>query len=93
MSSNEPDQPSQSDEALEIVVSTSRGSETFSFAKTTSIEDVIQSVQQHFELSGEASLIPEDGPQEPLEPTDRPLVSFSIEDGDEFILTDEDRNV
>lgn len=83
----------QSDSAITIVVVTSRGREDFTFSKTAKIEDVIAKVREHFELTGEGTfeLIREED-SETLD-GNRPLVSYGIEDGDEFILTSGGRNV
>ena len=76
------------DTILSLVISTTRGTDTFEFPKTTKAEEVIRQVRDHFELTGDGqfALVNKDS-GEPLEPIDRPLVSFKLEDGDELVLT------
>lgn len=83
---------SQADEELIISVTTSRGSNEFTFSKTAKVEEVIASVAEHFNLAEDrAELLPK-GENEPLK-EERPLVSFGVEDGDEFVLTSGTNNV
>lgn len=84
----------QAEKAITVVVTTPRGSDSFSFEKTTTVEEVIETVREHFELTGEGdfSLVREDGGEE-LAPKERPLVSFDIEEGEELILTGGGTNV
>lgn len=76
------------DKNLSLVISTTRGTDTFDFPKTTKVEEAITVVRNHFELTGDGqfALVKKDS-GEPLEPLDRPLVSFNLEDGDELVLT------
>lgn len=83
---------SQADEELTISVTTSRGSGEFTFSKSAKVEKVIASVAKHFNLSEDrAELLPK-GESDPLK-EERPLVSFGVEDGDEFVLTSGTNNV
>lgn len=83
----------QSDAMITIVVVTSRGREHFTFSKTAKIEDVIAKVREHFELTGEGTFELIRGEDSETLEGNRPLVSYAIEDGDEFILTSGGRNV
>lgn len=86
------DTPPQTDDQLTISVATSRGKADFTFSKTTKVEEVINKIRDHFGLTdGDFDLLPEGGDDALNE--DRPLVSFGIEDGDEFILTGGGTNV
>ena len=76
------------DTTLSLVISTTRGTHTFDFEQTTKVDEVIQSVREHFGLAGDGqfALVRKDSGT-PLEPVDRPLVSFKLQDGDELVLT------
>ena len=78
----------KNDKTLSLVISTTRGTHTFDLPKTTKVEDAIKVVRDHFELTsdGQFALVKKDS-GEPLEPVDRPLVSFKLKDGDELVLT------
>ncbi len=78
----------QARKTITVTVITSRGTDTFTFEKTTKVEEVIHEVREHFELTGEGtfSLIRK-RTNEDLVPQERPLVSFGIEDEEELILT------
>lgn len=86
------DTPTQADDELTIEVATGRGKEEFTFSKTAKVVEVIETVTKHFEISdGDAELLPK-GEDDPLE-ENRPLVSFGVEDGDEFVLSSGGVNV
>lgn len=78
----------QSDPTLEITIQTTRGSRTFSFAKTAKISDVIQAVVEAFGFTpgDQFQLVLSSDPSQPLQP-ERPLVSYGIEDGTVLVLT------
>lgn len=82
------------DQTISIVVKTTRGSGTFSFEKTAKVEEVIQTVREHFELTGDGTFtLIRSSDQEQLVPVERTLVSFGLEDGDELVLTGGGTNV
>lgn len=84
----------QAEKAITVIVTTSRGSESFTFDKTTTVDEVIREVREHFELTGEGSfsLVRKSDNQE-LSPKERPLVSFDLEDEEELVLTGGGTNV
>lgn len=84
----------QAEQAVTVIVKTSRGSATFTFEKTTKVEEAIAEIRNHFELTGEGSfdlVLADEG--EALTPKNRPLVSFDLEDEAELVLTGGGRNV
>ena len=88
-----PTETAQADAELSITIITSRGKSDFTFSKTVKIEEVIQKVRDHFELTGgEQFDLIRKGDEEELG-RNRPLVSFGVKDGDQFILTGGGRNV
>ncbi|MDR8389937.1 small ubiquitin-related modifier domain-containing protein [Aliifodinibius sp. S!AR15-10] len=84
---------SKSDKALTLTVITTRGEYEDTFPKTTKVQEVIDKIRDHFDLTGTGTfeLIIE-GSEEELNPN-RPLVSYGLEDGDELILTNDGKNV
>ena len=73
---------------ISLVISTTRGTDTFDFLTTTKVDEVIQKVRDHFGLAGgERFVLVRKDSGEPLEPTDHPLLSFKLEDKDELVLT------
>ena len=76
------------DPTLEITIQTTRGSRTFSFAKTAKISDVIQAIVDAFGFApgDQFQLVLSSDPSQPLQP-ERPLVSYGIEDGAALVLT------
>ncbi len=79
---------SASDKTLEVSVSTTRGTQQFSFPKQIKVEDVIRQVVTAFGFATGDSfhLVTADNTAEPLRP-ERPLVSYGITDGTTLILT------
>ena len=73
---------------ISLVISTTRGTHSFEFLTTTKVDEVIQKVRDHFELTGDGqfALVRKDS-GEPLEPADNPLSSFELENKDELVLT------
>lgn len=84
----------QAEQAITVLVKTSRGSDPFTFEKTTKVEEAITEIREHFELTGEGrfDLVRADG-GDALTPEDRPLVSFGLEDETELVLTGGGKNV
>ncbi len=82
-----PEDPTKPDEKISLVISTTRGTDTFEFLGTTKVEEVIHAVRERFELTGagEYALV-EKASGEQLDP-DRPLASLKLKDGDELVLT------
>ena len=79
---------------ITVVVQTGRGTDTFTFAKTTKISDVVTEVRTHFELTGEGTfMLVRKSDNSTLTPVERPLVSFHLEEGETLVLTGGGRNV
>ena len=76
------------DPTLEITIQTTRGSRTFSFAKTTKVSEVIDTAVKEFGFApgDQFQLVLSSDPSQPLQP-ERPLVSFGIHDGAVLVLT------
>lgn len=84
--------PAQDD--ISVVVQTGRGTDTFSFGKTTKVSEVIVHVRTHFELTGEGTfMLVRKSDNSTLSPVERPLVSFGLEEGETLVLTGGGRNV
>lgn len=84
----------QAEQAITVIVKTSRGSDSFTFDKTTKVEEAIDEIRDHFELTGQGSFdLVKEGDGDPLAPKDRPLVSFGLKDEAELVLTGGGRNV
>ena len=79
---------SMNDKQLSVVVQSTRGSKTLSFAKTAKISDVISAAVKAFGFApgDRFELAFATKPGEVLQP-ERPLVSYHVTDGTAFLLT------
>ena len=76
------------DQKLSLVISTTRGTDSFEFLATTKIDEVIHEVREHFGLAGDGQFaLVRKASGKPLEPVGRPLASFDLKDGEELVLT------
>ena len=81
------------DEKISLVISTTRGSDTFVFLGTTKVEEVIHAVREHFGLTGSGQyvlVVKASGDQ--LDPN-RTLASLKLKDGEELVLASGGVNV
>ena len=75
------------DQKISLVISTTRGTDTFEFLGSTKVEEVIHEVRERFELTGGGQYaLVEKASGDPLDP-DRPLASLKLKDGDQLVLT------
>jgi hypothetical protein len=74
---------------LEVKLETTQGTWETTFEKNTKVQEVIQTVIQHFGFAqnGNYELRMAKTPDTPLQP-ERPLVSYHIQDGDILVFTD-----
>lgn len=86
-------QKSKSDKEFTLTIITTRGEYEDTFSKTAKVQDVIDKVRDHFDLTGTGTFeLLIEGSEEELNPN-RTLVSYGLEDGDELILTNDGKNV
>lgn len=72
---------------LTLRVSTPKGSFTAEFAKTATVDDVIQAAITAKGLDGGADAFEVFHGDTPMAPSNRPLVSFGLADGDKLLIT------
>ncbi len=75
-------------EKVSLVISTTRGTGSFDFKLTTTVEEVIQQVRKHYGLGGDGqfALVRKDSGVR-LEPVEDTLAKFELKDGEELVLT------
>lgn len=83
----------KSDKELTLTIITTRGEYEDTFPKTTKVQEVIDKVRDHFDLTGTGTFeLLIEGSEEELNPN-RTLVSYGLEDDEELILTNDGKNV
>jgi hypothetical protein len=83
----------RNDNELEITITTARGEFSGVYPKTAKVQQLIDDVKDHFDLSGDGTFdLYLEGENEPLKP-ERTLVSYGFEDGTSLVLTMGGKNV
>lgn len=83
----------RNDNELEITITTARGEFSGVFPKTAKVQQLIDAVIEHFDLSGDGTFdLFIEGQNEPLKP-ERTLVSYGLEDDTSLVLTMGGKNV
>ncbi|MEQ8719630.1 MAG: hypothetical protein RLO52_22070 [Sandaracinaceae bacterium] len=80
--------PNQSNQSISVVIRSPRGSDTFHFAKTTKVSDVIEEARQRFGFEPGAFVLKRERDGSALAP-ERPLVSYHLDDGEVLLLVPE----
>lgn len=83
---------SKSDKELTLTIITTRGEYEDTFLKTVKVQEIIDKVRNHFDLTGTGTFELLMESEEELKPN-RTLVSYGLKDGDELILTNDGKNV
>ena len=83
---SKPDDQNKHD--IRVVIRSPRGSESFLFAKTTKVAEVIEEARKRFGFEPGAFVLKRERDGTTLEPQ-RPLVSYGIEDGEVLLLVPE----
>ena len=83
----EQDKGSKGDKTLTLNIGTPRGTFTAAFEKTAKVVDVIEAAIETKKLGGEPGDFEVFHGDQKLEPINRTLVSFGLNDGDQLLVT------